>query len=175
MPGRKLLSHRKGTGKEALQGPSFETCWHSSAHPQCFPFFFPPPIEKFPNIMAGLVSLSMSETHGKKDKAKKKTTFSYELAQILFLEENSIFIHIINSSSLFSVIITANPSHIPYPETCLSLASNADVMLFWRLEGPVTALRQLQTLKLVHICKIYRKEVFHHQPETQKKQFSTDN
>lgn len=91
--------------------------------------------------MAGFVFLSMSERHRKKDKARN-CTFSYEQAQLLFLKESSIFIHIINSTCLFSVIKIANPTHTPYPETCLSLAVNEEreVMPFLHLGGPVTAL-----------------------------------
>lgn len=76
--------------------------------------------------MAGFAFLNMSERHQKKDKAKNQM-FSYEPAQLLFLKESSIFIHIINSTSLFSVIKIANPTHTPYPETCLSLAANEEM------------------------------------------------
>lgn len=73
--------------------------------------------------MAGFVFLIMSERHQKKGKAKS-CMFSYEPAQSLLLKESRIFIPIINSTSLFSVIKIANPSHTPYLETCLSLAAN---------------------------------------------------
>lgn len=87
--------------------------------------------------MAGFVFLSERQ----KDKAKN-IMFSYDLAQLLFLKERSVFIHIINSTSQFSAIKIANTTHTPYPETCLSLAVNEgrDVMPVFGLGGPVTAL-----------------------------------